>query len=213
MKTVARNDVELMCAMVRLSLLRHDFTTAKEWSDLVKTAAVPHQLVRLGEYYETARRPEESAALFSEALIAGHYPQALLGLSRIAAEKKNLTEARGHALTALDLNRSLGKHAVGPLPLFHQILAQIVALEELRPRCRAWLAKLAANITPKALANTTLLVYATDIRQAEVVLRTVLEATQPGVPPMGMSNVSWTDAPKKQQPEAPVRPGVYGIQN
>lgn len=208
----ARKDVELMCAMVRCSLLRHDFATANEWSDLVKAAAIPHQLVRIGEYYETARRPDEAAALFQEALTAGHYPQALLGLSRLAAEKKDLTTARSQALNALDLNRALGKHAVGPLPLFHQILGQLVALEEPRPRCHAWLAKLGTNITPKALASTTLLIYATDIRHAEVLLRNILEATQPGVPPLAMSNVSWTDAPKKQQPEAPVRPGVYGIQ-
>ena len=84
-------------------------------------------------------------------------------------------------------------------------------LEEPVPNCRAWVARFNNQTIPAALANTGLLVYAPDRAQAEGLLKRILDAMQPGLPPpVGMS-ISWSEAPKQQQPDVPVRPGVQGF--
>jgi hypothetical protein len=122
-------------------------------------------------------------------------------------------QAKRHVLAALDITRQVGKKGIGALPLFGQILGQLVSLEVPIPNCRAWIAKLNGNTSPSVLADTSFMIYSPSRQEAEQSLRTLLDAMQPGQPPALPTTISWSEAPKEQQPDAPVRPGVQGVLN
>jgi hypothetical protein len=165
----------------------------------------------LGEVHEVARQYEKAISFYREALAAAHYPEALLGLGRLEVERRNRVQARCHVLAALDITRPLGKKGVGTLPLFGRILGQLVSIEDPVPNCRAWIAKLNGNASPAALANTSFVIYSPGRQEAEQSLRTILDAMQPGLPPVLPTTICWREAPKEQQPDRPVRPGVQGV--
>ena len=165
----------------------------------------------MGEIHELARQHEKAVVLYHEALAAAHYPEALLGLGRLVAERKNRVQAKRHVLAALDITRPVGKNGVGTLPLFGRILGQLVSMEEPVPNCRAWIAKLNGNASPAALANTSFVIYSPGRQEAEQSLRTILDAMQPGLPPVLPTTICWREAPREQQPDGPVRPGVQGV--
>jgi tetratricopeptide (TPR) repeat protein len=212
LETETRKDGELMFSMVRLNLLLRDLAAAAEWTEVLKKgAADAHTLVRLGEIHEVARLHDKAVAFYGEALAAAYYPEALLGLGRLDAERRNWEQAKRHVLAALDITRPLGRNGVGALPLFGRILGQLVSLEGPVPNCRAWIARLNGNTSPAALANTSFMIYSPSRQEAERSLRTVLDAMQPGLPPVLPTTIHWREAPKEQQPDGPVRPGVQGF--
>jgi Zn-dependent protease with chaperone function/tetratricopeptide (TPR) repeat protein len=212
LETEARQDRELTFSMVRLNLLSRNLAAAATWTELLKkSSADPHMLVRLGEIHELARQHEKAVVLYHEALAAAHYPEALLGLGRLDAERKNRVQAKRHVLAALDITRPVGKKGVGTLPLFGRILGQLVSLEDPIPNCRAWIAKLSANASPAALANTSFVIYSPGRLEAEESLRRLLDAMQPGLPPILPAAICWREAPKEQQPDGPIRPGVQAV--
>jgi len=185
---------------------------AEEWTELLKkSSADAHTLVLLGEIHEVARQQEKAVALYSEALASAHYLEALLGLGRLDAEHRNRVQAKRHVLATLDITRPLGKKGVGTLPLFGRILGQLLSLEDPVPNCRAWIAKLNGNTSPAVLANTSFMIYSPGRQEAEQSLRTLLDAMQPGLPPVLPTTISWREAPKEQQPDSPVRPGVQAV--
>jgi len=207
-----KKDGELMFSMVRLNLLLRNLAAAAEWTELLKkSSSDAHTLVRLGEIHEVARQHEKAGAFYSEALAAAHYPEALLGLGRLDAACNNRVQAKRHVLAALDITRQGGKKGVGTLPLFGRILGQLLSLEDPVPNCRAWIAKLNGNTSPAVLANTSFMIYSTGRQEAEQSLRTLLDAMQPGLPPVLPTTICWREAPKEQQPDSPVRPGVQGV--
>lgn len=208
----ARSDAELAMLMVRLRLLKREFTAARDWAAALRVAnpRMPW-VIRLGEAFENARADAHAAQFFEEALAAGFFPEAHLGLARLAMSRRDKAECRRHLLAALNLERQLGEHATGPLPLFQAIVGQLLMMEEPRERCVAWVATFPNNpppLTPEALKNCSLLIYAPDRRGAEGYLDTVLDAMQPATPPARAATLFWREAPKEQQPVRPVRPGV-----
>jgi heat shock protein HtpX len=207
-----RNDPELSFSMLRLKLIGRKFGEAEEWEHLYRQQSTrPHDLVRLGGLYEGARKPEKAANYFNQALVAGHYPEALLGLARLEVERKNIQLAENYLLAAFDLKKTVGKGGAGPLPLMHRIFAQLVMLEEPALNCRAWIATLAGTGGPAPLARHSFMIYATSSRDAEQRFRKVLAAMEPGSPPLLSNAILWCQAPKEQQPDGPVRPGVQGF--
>jgi hypothetical protein len=207
-----RNDPELSFSMLRLKLIGRKFSEAEEWEKLYRQQSTrPYDLVRLGGLYEGARKREIAANYFNEALVAGHYPEALLGLARLEVERKNLQLAENYLLAAFDLKKTVGKGGAGPLPLMHRIFAQLVMLEEPALNCRAWIATLAGTGGPALLAQHSFMIYATSSRDAEQRFRKVLAAMEPGSPPLLPNAILWCQAPKEQQPDGPVRPGVQGF--
>lgn len=66
---------------------------------------------------------------------------------------------------------------------------------------------------PTALAGQHFMVYAPDLQQAQACFQTMLDALQPGKPPLILPQTCWSAAPKPLQPDGPVRPGVQGIWN
>ena len=207
-------DIELIMMMVRLNLLRGDFPAADHWIECLRQKQPgAHLSVRLGSLYEMARLKEKASGFYSEALTIGFFPEALIGLARLEAQAQNAAQARKHLVEALNLQRPLGDKAVGPLPLFNQILGQLLALEDPARDCRAWIAHLNGGKSPPGLENKSLLVYATSSQQAEDTLFNLFATMQPSAPPFPRSCIGWTQAGQEQQPDGPVRPGVQGILN
>jgi tetratricopeptide (TPR) repeat protein len=172
-----------------------------------------HLFVRLGQFYEVARQHQKAANFYNEALTAGFYPESLLGLARIEAHAKNKEQAKKHLIAALDTARPLGQKAVGPLPLFHRIAGQLLALEDPVANCRAWVASLNGGKSPPGLANKSLLIYAPGRVQAEQFLNEIVGAMQPGIPPIAPANIGWKELEKEKQPDGPVRPGIQAVLN
>jgi Zn-dependent protease with chaperone function len=212
LQTQIRGDTDLMFSMLRLKLQQRDFPAASEWTQLLKErSSSPHLFVRLGGAYFGSRKNEEAAAFYEEALTTAFYPEACLGLARIQAQRQNKEEAQSYLLAALDLDRTLGEDGVGPLPLFHQIIGELVQLQDPIPNCQAWIARLNGSATPAALANTSFMIYATHKSEAEKHLSTLLNAMRPSQPPLVPTIISWQEAPWQQKPDGPVRPGVQGV--
>ena len=114
-------------------------------------------------------------------------------------------------MAALNLERPPGKDGVGPLPLFHDVVGQLLLLRDPVPNCQAWIATLGSNAAPPGFANTSFMVYATGRQEAEHHIHSILRALQPGKPPLVPGAISWRPAPKQQQPVGPVRPGIQSV--
>ncbi len=210
--SVALSDSELMLSMVKLCLLLGDQATADQWIEWVRQSSDgPKKFVSLAEAFEAARRDEKAAEYFRAALEQGHFPEALLGLARLEANAHRSAEATSHLLAALDLNRPAGEKSVGAVPLVGAILKQLVILQEPVPNCRAWTAALPAKTNPAVLANTRFLVFAQNDTTAKQSLDTILKAMIPGMELP--SPVSWLPAPREQQPDGLVHPGVQVVLN
>jgi Zn-dependent protease with chaperone function len=208
----AVTDTELTLSMVKLSLLQRDEATAQAWIELVRaSAAGPKKFVTLGEACAAARQDHKAAEHFQLALVDGHYPEALLGLGRLEASRQNREQAGNYFLAALDLHRPLGENSVGPLPLVGPLLQHLKSLHDPILNCRGWIAALPGTMKPSPLAGVSFLIYATDSDEAKKWLDRVLKAMQPGGPPP--PSISWRPAPKEQQPDGPVHPGVQAVLN
>src|SRR5439155_14330283 len=122
LQSESQTDTELMFAMVRLNLMLRRREKAGEWTEVLKRSSPEaNTLVQLGRIYEDGRQQEHAAALYTEALSRGHYPEAHLGLGRLAAGK-NKEQARRHLISALDLSRQPGEGGAGSLQVFQHAL-------------------------------------------------------------------------------------------
>ncbi len=204
------NDKDLQVSLVRLNLMRRNYETAEYLARSLESAG-PHMLVRLGGIFGAARKGDRAISYYEQALAGGYYPEALLGLGFWEAERNNKVLARAHFRAALDVGRELGDGAVGSLALLPQILQHLLMLEEPVLGCRAWLATLNGGVGPAGLAGKSFRVYAPSQAEAERYLGSLLSAMQPGLPPVSSSAIGWREAPREQQPDGPVRPGIQGV--
>jgi heat shock protein HtpX len=206
----AVTDTEMTIAMVKLCLLQRDEATAQAWIEFIRQSEdSPKKFVTLGEACEAARRDAWAEENYQTALTNGHYPEALLGLGRLEASRQNRDQAGAYFRLALDLDRPLGENSVGPIPLVVPILQQLKMLQEPILNCRAWIASFPGKVEPAALAGVSFLIYAPNSDEAKKSLNTILSAMQPGVLPS--QTVSWKTAPKEQQPDGPVYPGIQAV--
>jgi Zn-dependent protease with chaperone function len=207
-----RTDAELGFSVIRFKLMCRKYVEAEEWEGLYREQSKrAYDLVRLGALYESARKAEKAANYYNQALVAGHFPEALLGLARLEVERKNIKMAEHYALAAVDLKKPVGEGGAGPLQLLHRIFGQLVMLEEPVLNGRAWIATLTGTGGPPSLAQHSFMIFAANSRDAEERLRKVLSAMQPGSPPLLPNAILWCQAPKDQQPDGPVRLGVQGL--
>jgi len=207
----ATTDSELTLAMVKMSLTQRNFPIAEQWMALVEqNADGPEKFIKLGVLCENARHDEQAVAFFQHALTLGHYPEALFGLGRIEAHRRNKDQARAHFLSALDLHRPIGPNSSGALPLIMPVLTRLKLLQEPVLNCRAWLVNFSGAVKSTALAKTTFMVYAPNDAEARQILQPLLEAMQPGDP---LPTTHWRLAPREQQPDGPVYPGIQHVVN
>ena len=207
LSTELATDTELMFAVLKANLLLRAWPTAEEWSSLIQESSVgPATILQLGHVHEEARQDEKAEKYFRQALEMGHYPEALVGLGRLEINRQNRSLAETHLLAALDLQRTPGENSVGAIPLVASILEKLAWLREPILGCRAWIAALPEEAPPSPFAGVSFLVHAPDASEAQRLLENVLEAMRPGTP---LPVIRWNPAPKPQQPDGPVSPGVH----
>lgn len=205
-------DHDLMLAAIRLDLSSRHFEAADRWAEtLLRSAPPAYMIVQLAAFYELARRLDQAARFYRQALAQAFYPDACLGLARVEAERNNPAAARQHALGALNFRQPLGKHATPPLELLRPALTQLALLEPPLKSAKAWIAALADQALPSALAGMSFMVYASSQQQAERYFLTVVEAMSAGGPRLVVSNITWRLAPPEHQPFGPVQPGVQPL--
>jgi Flp pilus assembly protein TadD len=200
-------DEELRVAMVRLNLLLRNNAAAEEWAAKLDAAGPPMR-VRLGGIYAAARQGDKAEAHYLQALASGYYPEALLGLGRWEAQRNNKKQARYYFRSALDIQQKVAEGAVGVLEILPQPLHELMLLEEPMLGCRAWIATLHGGVGPAGLAGRSFWIHAPNRVEAERHLESLLGAMQPRPNPGRAAVMAWREAPREQQPDGPVRPGV-----
>jgi Zn-dependent protease with chaperone function/tetratricopeptide (TPR) repeat protein len=208
----ALEDIDLAFAFIRLNLvLRHE-EELQRWVEVFrKISDGPARLVGLGNLFAFARRDEQASNLLREALSAAYFPEAHLTLGRIAAHQHQREEAKEHFLKALDCTRPQCAGSAGVGDILGSVLAELLMLRA-PAECRGWIVRLNAGAKPDLLKNRSLLVYAASLSEANAYFNEVLRgALGPTAPPQLPGTVTWTEAPREQQPIVPVRPGVHGI--
>jgi Zn-dependent protease with chaperone function/tetratricopeptide (TPR) repeat protein len=204
-----RADSELVFSMLRLKLQSRKVLEAQEWAALFQERnREPHTLVRLGGLYEAARYREQAHEYYDRSLVAAHFPEALLGLARLHADRQNEPEAERWLLAALNFQKAPGAGGAGALQIFQPALNQLLMLREPLPDCLAWLATLNTGSAPREIARYSYLIFALNQQEAGEHLSRILVALQPQLPPPVPSSITWRKAPKERQPLGPVRPGV-----
>jgi len=199
-------DAELTVAMATLCLSQRNFPIAEQWMDVIaQNTGGPEKFVQLGHLCETARHDQRATDFFQHALTHGHFPEAHFGLGRLEAHRENHAQARTHFLAALDLERPVAEKSSTAASLVSPILQRLRQLEKPTLNCRAWIVKLPADTKVKALANVSFIVYAPTDQQAQQTLTFTLGALQPNSPP---PTAHWRLAPKQQQPDGPISPGI-----
>jgi tetratricopeptide (TPR) repeat protein len=204
----ATSDGEIALMKVRWHLARREFDLAVQWVDTLRQINPRADwLLRVGEWFEAARQDEKATTFFESALNDGFYPEAHVGLARLARNRRDKPEARQHLTAALNFEKTVGTRGRGPGPLFQNIVNELMLLEEPRERCCAWIVTVPRHYGLPAIAGHSFMVFGEDQRAAEQHFGALLGALQPGSPP-AMGTLTWRAAPKDRQPDRPVRPGV-----
>jgi tetratricopeptide (TPR) repeat protein len=212
LNSTTTSDPEILMLAIRLHLMRHEYEAAGDTARRLRECDSNLQwLIWLGGTFERARQDQKAARFYREALDLGHYPEALLGLARIAANEKRVNEAKNYLISALDLEKTVGSNGRDGVELFHPIINQLALLDAPRENCTAWIATFPAGSFPKALAQRAVMIYATSRRAAENHLDVVTAAMQPTQGATASSKLQWREAPKDQQPARPVREGVQFV--
>jgi Zn-dependent protease with chaperone function/tetratricopeptide (TPR) repeat protein len=212
LQTEAATDSELMINMVRLSLMAKHHEVAGQWTDFIaQSASSPHKFVRLGQAYEAARQDQRADEFYQHALTHGHYPEALIGLGRLHLHRQDKDQARAYFMDSLNLNSPVGEESANPVELVVPVFQQLKALQDPVLNCRAWVARMTPQMVPAALANVSLLIHAPTIQEAKQLLGAMIAAMQPGSVPPTPNMVTWKSAPREQQPDGPISPGIQGV--
>jgi len=167
-------------------------------------------LIGLGQAFGAARLAEPAATFFAAAADAGFAPEANIGFAVLASSRGDRAGAKRHLLAALKFEgaRFTRGHDVGSL--FHEILGRLNGLAEQRLDCTAWIATVPDG--SPTLAGRSILVCAPTEAIARAYLEMIVTAMQGSEPAAAdVSGVKWRVAPKAQQPDRPVPPGVHSV--
>lgn len=211
-RTLAENDPDLAKAWIRLSLLQRDLETADRWLAQLRQKGLPgDQAVEIAGLYETARRDTEAEAYYREALASGFYPAAELGLARLALHRKDFAAARQHALAGIDTSRTPAEKAAPPLAFFTGALSVFLQAGKPIAGLVAWDVAVSSGAELGPFASRTFLVYAHGEDEAEQLVKTTIEATQPHKQPLGAHLFVGRRAPSDRQPAGNAVAGIQAI--
>lgn len=209
---IVHTDQSLQFSWIRLLVLKRQFAEANEEIErLSAQSPPPHFFVGLGKIFENAREDAKAQEFYQRALLNGHYPEALIGLSRLAWRVRDKGLSRQYTLSAFDTTKTLAPKARSIFDLFQSALNLLMLLEERVADCKAWTARIPPGSKPGPLANRTLLIYATEEKIAADYLRTVMQAMEPARDLSTTTFSKPTLAPKDLQPAVPVYPGIQYI--
>ena len=209
----ASSDSEIAVMVVRLRLLKHQYKEAREAADVARQADKNSSqgLIDLAGVFESARQDECAVEFYREALTVGHYPEALLGLARLAANEQRRNDAKELLISALNLEQKTAPKGRTAIELFYPLVSQLSFLEDPRADCKAWIVTFPPGATPAALAERSLMLFGTTRYAAESHLDFVLKAMQPGNCPNSSTHLQWREAPADKQPARPVREGIQAV--
>lgn len=211
-RTLVENDPDLAQAWIRLSLLQRDLETADHWLAQLRQKGLPgDQAVEIAGLYETARRDAEAETYYREALAGGFYPAAELGLARLALHRKDFAAARKHALAGIDTSRTHAEKAAPPLAFFTGALSVFLQAGKPTGGLVAWDVAVSGNAELGPFASRTFLVYAHGEDEAEQLVKTTIEATQPHKQPLGAHLFVGRRAPSDRQPAGNAVAGIHAI--
>src|SRR2546430_7521598 len=196
--------------MVRLRLMQRDTAGARQGAGVVQALDPGGALlIGLGQAWGAARLAGPAATFFGAAAQARFAPEANTGLAVLASLRGDRAGARRHVLAGLKFEgaRLTGGQTLGGL--FHEALGRLNGLAEQRLDCTAWIATVPDG--PLALAGRTILVCAPGESSARACLETIVTAMQGSESAADLSGVTWRVAPKAQQPDRPVPPGVHSV--
>jgi len=201
--------------MVRLHLMLQDRAAADRWADVLcdvaqGSAEQGQWLVALGAEFHRAREEDAAQRFYVEAVTTPFRSHANIGLAGLAQGAGDRTRAREHLLAALNLENIRLMRDETPGNLFHAVIGRLVALEERRVQCRAWVGAIPGTAT-SPLVGTSLLVFAPDLAGAQAHLGEITNAMQKSGTSFDLSTVRWSEASTEHQPLRPVAPGVQFV--
>lgn len=171
----------------------------------------PPGLIALGIRYESYRKYEKADELFRRAVANEFFPAALLGLARGYERKGDFAMARSHALQATNLLRSVGQGGATATALFLQSLQQLLSLAKPIDRCQLWWATILISPHAAIQRGTRFIVLHRTVEEAATALSELWAAMLPGLPPLTPAAVEWRHAPRRDQPDMPMIPGVHSV--
>ena len=207
----AGTDASTAFLMVRLRLMQRDTAGALEWAGVVRGLDPDGaSLIGLGQAFGAARLAEPATTFFQAAAEAHFAPEANIGFAVLASLRGDRAGARRCLLAALkfeDARFTSGRTAGN---LFHEILGRLNGLAEQWLDCTAWIATVPDGAL--TLAGRSILVCAPTEAIARACLETIVTAMQGSESAAAdLSGVTWRVAPKAQQPDRPVPPGVHSV--
>jgi len=206
----ARTDASTAFLMVRLRLMQRDTAGALQWAGVVQGLDPDGaSLIALGQAFGAARLTEPAATFFTAAADAHFAPEANIGFAVVASLRGDRAGARRQLLAALKFEGARLTRGQTLGSLFHEILGRLNGLAEQRLDCTAWIATVPAGSL--ALAGRSILVCAPSESIARACLETIVTAMQGSESAADLSGVTWRVAPKAQQPDRPVPPGVHWV--
>lgn len=205
-----RSDPDLAVAAFRIHVLREDRQAADDCIAMLRgSGTFLDHAVELAGACEHARRDEEANGYYQEALQSGFYPDAHLGLARLALAKEDRLTARSHALAALNNAKKTAENARTPIQAFANILEVLVRAETPVEGAQAWVATVTGNTIAGPIANHSFLVVAPDEASSRRCFKEVTDALAPEQPTLHPTYISWQKAPKDQQPVRRTPPGIH----
>src|SRR6266487_2755936 len=205
-----RTEVRTAFSMVRLRLMQRDTAGALEWAGVVRGLDRDGaSLIGLGQAFGAARLAEPAATFFQAAAEAHFAPEANVGFAVLASLRGDRAGARRYLLAALKFEDAKFTSGQTAGNLFHEILGRLNGLAEQRLDCTAWIATVPDGSLK--LAGRSILVCAPTEAIARGYFETIVTAMQGSESGPELSGVKWRVAPKAQQPDRPVPPGVHSV--
>jgi tetratricopeptide (TPR) repeat protein len=207
----APTDFEVMVIGVRAHLL---LGRMEEATRLVRRLEQEHPGVQtfleVAHAYEEAGLPEQARPYLERVSQEGFYPQALLGLARLASRRQEYDQARAYLRSALDVTRELSPQAQSPWELLGPICRELAALNEPVASGSLWTVHLDLSGCPVHIPRLSLMVFAPTLESAQDCVDDLIAAMLPGET-LPRTAVTWDAVPSGHSPESPLPPGIYGV--
>jgi len=202
----------LRLTRIRVHLLRRDFHAAQalEATLLQEDATDAALRLQLAASHEGIRRHDRAWELYEEVTRLGHYPEALVGLGRIANRRGQREDARRHLLSALNTQVSVGPKAIQPLTFFNAVLAELGTLRGPRIPCKAWILTFVDSEVAGPLANQAFVIFGRTENEAVADMKMLTDAIIPKNS-IKTEHIALRLAPNDRQPARAVTPGVQGV--
>ena len=204
-------DPDLMAGRVRAALLLGDGEEADCRAASFEAAHPSAKtLLRLADLYAGAGREDAAEGFRGRVQAQGFYPEASIGLARAAHRRGEDGAARALLLSALDMTRAPGPHALGPLDVLADILRGLLVLNPPPCACSEWAAAIPLPSPAPGMRCLSLRVAAPSPAEAAALVGEVYAAMRPGADLSG-TEIEWRPLPASPE-GGDVRPGVTGWQ-